>query len=71
MTFCARFSVLYYIRCHSLSYDLYDYLWMLTITFVGAGTVFMRQNLRRRQILTHEDGPRTERIKIFITVIDP
>ena len=45
MMFCARFSVLYYIRCQSSSYDLYDDLWMLTITFVGAGTVFMRQNL--------------------------
>ena len=31
----------------------------------------VRISTSRRQILTHEDGPRTERSKIFITVIDP
>ena len=25
----------------------------------------------RRQILTYKDGPRTERIKIFLMVVDP
>ena len=30
-----------------------------------------REDVCRRQILTYKDGPRTERIKIFLMVVDP
>ena len=40
----------------------------LNITSFSAGT---ESDVCRRQILTSEDGPRTERIEIFIMVIDP
>ena len=28
-------------------------------------------DVSRRQILTYKDGPRTERIEIFLTAVDP
>ena len=59
--------------------------WKLTATIwckgfnpFNAGTVFIRQNLTsidvrfyRRQILTYTDGPRTERVNIYIEAVDP
>ena len=46
----------------------------LLINPFSAGTEFKRQNMRApsidRYILTYKDGPRTERIKIFVIATD-
>ena len=48
-------------------------IYSLTLSpFQCGGRLYTSESdVHRRQILTYKDGPRTERIQIFLVVVDP